>query len=109
MIQTLLILLLAVLLLLPFDTWRVFFSRSTEGGTNADAWSRLSSSTGAATTDVINMFRYTYGEERLQYLAAQEIVLYKILSKRKSPVGGRGQWIIPLQTQNAGVWVGNAE
>lgn len=63
----------------------------------------------AATTDVVNMFRYTYGEERLQYLAAQEIVLYKILSKRKSPVGGRGQWIIPLQTQNAGIWVGNTE
>lgn len=64
---------------------------------------------GAATTDVINLFRYTYGEERLQYLAAQEIVLYRILQKRKSPVGGRGQWIIPLQLQNTGVWVGNAE
>lgn len=84
-------------LLLMFDVrqWRVGFL--------------LTSETGAATTDVINLFRYTYGEERLQYLAAMEVVLYRILSKRKSPVGGRGQWIIPLQTQNSGVWVGNTE
>lgn len=63
----------------------------------------------AATTDAINLFRYTYGIERLQYLAIQEIVAWRIFSKRKSPVGGRGQWIVPVQTQNAGVWVGHTE
>lgn len=63
----------------------------------------------AATTDVIEMFKYTYAAERLAYLAAQEIVLWRILSRKKSPVGGRGQWILPLQTRNAGVFVGNSE
>lgn len=63
----------------------------------------------ASTTDVINMFRYTYGEERLVYLAAQEIVLWRILARKKTPVGGRGQWILPIQKSNAGVWVGNLE
>ena len=63
----------------------------------------------AATTDAINLFRYTYGIERLIYLAIQEIVLWRILSKRKSPVGGRGQWIVPVQTQNTGIFVGNTE
>lgn len=63
----------------------------------------------ASTTDVINLFKYTYGLDRLTYIAAQEIVLWRILSKKKTPVGGRGQWIIPIQTANAGVFVGNTE
>lgn len=63
----------------------------------------------ASTTDVIQMFRYTYGSDRLAYLAAQEIVLWRILSRKKTPVGGRGQWILPIQKTNAGVWVGNTE
>lgn len=63
----------------------------------------------ASTTDVVQMFRYTYGSERLIYLAAQEIVLWRILQRKKTPVGGRGQWILPIQKSNAGVWVGHAE
>lgn len=63
----------------------------------------------AVTTDAINLFKYTYGVERLVYLAIQEIVLWRILSKRKTPVGGRGQWLVPIQTQNAGVFVGHTE
>lgn len=63
----------------------------------------------AATTDAINMFKYTYGIERLIYLAIQEIVAWRIFSKRKSPMGGRGQWIVPIQTANTGVWVGHTE
>lgn len=63
----------------------------------------------ASTTDVINLFKYTYGLDRLIYIASQEIVLWRILSKKKTPVGGRGQWILPVQTANAGVWVGNTE
>jgi len=63
----------------------------------------------AATTDVIEMFKYTYGAERLSYLAAQEIVAWRILSRKKSPVGGRGQWLLPVQTKNTGVWSGHTE
>lgn len=64
----------------------------------------------AVTTDVTQMFKYTYADiDRLIYLAAQEIVVWRILSRKKTPVGGRGQWILPIQTRNAGVFVGNAE
>ena len=63
----------------------------------------------ALTSDVINMFKYTYGSDRLLYLASQEIVMWNILSRRQKPVSGRGQWILPVQTKNAGVWVGHAE
>lgn len=63
----------------------------------------------AATTDVIEMFKYTYGSDRLLYLAAQEIVAWRILSRKKSPVGGRGQWLLPIQTKNTGVFVGHSE
>jgi hypothetical protein len=63
----------------------------------------------AATTDVIEMFKYTYGTDRLLYLAAQEIVAWRILSRKKTPVGGRGQWILPIQTRNAGIFQGHTE
>lgn len=63
----------------------------------------------ASTTDVVNMFKYTYGIERMLYLAAQEIVAWRILSRRKTPVGGRGQWILPVQKNNTGVFRGHAE
>lgn len=63
----------------------------------------------AATTDLTNMFRYTYGAERLLYLAAEEIVLWRILKRRMKPVGGRGQWILPIQKKNTGVFVGHTE
>lgn len=63
----------------------------------------------ASTTDVIQMFKYTYGVDRLLYLAAQEMALWKILSRKQTPVGGRGQWIVPIQKQNGGVFVGHAE
>ena len=63
----------------------------------------------ALTTDVINMFKYTYGTDRLLYFASQEIVMWNILSRRQKPVSGRGQWILPIQTKNAGIFVGNTE
>ena len=63
----------------------------------------------ASTTDVVNMFKYTYGTDRMLYLAAQEIVLWRILSRRKTPVGGRGQWILPIQVRNTGVFMGHTE
>lgn len=63
----------------------------------------------AVTADVIEMFKYTYAADRLAYMAALEIVLWRILSRKKTPVGGRGQWLLPLQTKNTGVFVGNSE
>lgn len=62
-----------------------------------------------STTDVTQMFKYTYGTDRLLYLAAQEIVLWRILKRKQKPMGGRGQWILPIQKQNAGVFVGHQE
>lgn len=62
-----------------------------------------------STTDVVNMFKYTYGTERMLYLAAQEMVLWRILSRKKTPVGGRGQWLLPIQKANTGVFVGHTE
>jgi hypothetical protein len=63
----------------------------------------------AATTDVIEMFKYTYAAERLSYLAALEVVIWRILSRVKKRVGGRGQWILPVQTKNTGVFIGHTE
>ena len=63
----------------------------------------------AATTDVINLFKYTYGTDRMLYLAAQEIVLWRILSKKMVNMGGRGQYILPVQKNNTGVFVGHTE
>jgi hypothetical protein len=57
-----------------------------------------------STTDVIEMFKYTYGTEKLLYLASQEVVLWKMLKRR--PMGGRGQDLIPIRTKNAGLFRG---
>lgn len=65
--------------------------------------------TAAATTDFVEFFKYTYGTDRLLYLAALESVLLRILKRRMKPVSGRGQWILPIQTRNTGHFVGHAE
>lgn len=62
-----------------------------------------------STTDIIEAFKYTYGATELAYLASEEIVAWNILSRRQAPLGGRGQFIIPFRTKNAGVFQGNAE
>jgi hypothetical protein len=64
---------------------------------------------GASTTDVIEMFKYTYAKDRLTYYAAQEVVLWRILSKKGEDVGGRGQWILPIQVANVGTFRGHVE
>jgi hypothetical protein len=58
---------------------------------------------------VIEMFKYSYGVEKMVYLASVETVLWNLLKRKKKQVGGRGQWIIPFQTQNGGVIKGAAE
>lgn len=62
-----------------------------------------------STTDVIEAFKYTYGATELAYLASEEIVMWNILSRRQAPLGGRGQFIIPFRTRNAGVFQGHSE
>lgn len=62
-----------------------------------------------ATTDVIQALKYTYGADRVQYIASQEVPLWNVLSKKKQHVGGRGQFLIPILTQNPGAWTGVAQ
>jgi len=60
-------------------------------------------------SDVIEMFKYSYGADKMMYLASVETVIYNLLKRKKKRVGGRGQWIIPYRVQNAGVFRGMAE
>lgn len=60
-------------------------------------------------SEVVEMFKYSYGADKMVYLASLETVIYNLLKKRKKRVGGRGQWIIPYRTQNAGVFRGMSE
>lgn len=64
---------------------------------------------GAVTTDMTENLKYMYAQDRMNYIASQEVVLWNIISKKKDPVGGRGQWILPVQTRNVGVFRGHAE
>jgi hypothetical protein len=61
------------------------------------------------TTAVLESLKYTYGVNRMLYLFNQESVAYNILSKVKKPVGGRGQFIMPIITQNPGAFTGITE
>src|SRR4051812_42999638 len=61
------------------------------------------------TTAVLNSLKYGYGVNRVLYLFNQESVAFNILSRVKKPVGGRGQFIMPIMTQNPGGFKGIAE
>jgi HK97 family phage major capsid protein len=61
------------------------------------------------TTNVINGLKYLYGANKVAFLFNQESPTYNMLSKVKKGLGGRGQFIIPLLTKNAGAWKGIAE
>lgn len=63
----------------------------------------------ASTADVQEGLRYTYGENRLLYLRNKEVALYNYLKTEAEPVGGRGQFIMPILTANAGNFRGNTE
>lgn len=60
-------------------------------------------------SDVVEMFKYSYGVDKMLFLASIETVMYNLIKRRRKEIGGRGQWIIPRQTQNAGVMVGMPE
>jgi hypothetical protein len=61
------------------------------------------------TTAVLESLKYTYGTNRVLYLFNQESVGFNILSRVKKPVGGRGQFILPVIVQNPGAFTGISE
>lgn len=62
-----------------------------------------------ATTDIINALKYTYGVDRVLYLASQEVPLFNVLQRAKRELGGRGQFLMPILTTNPGAWKGIAQ
>ena len=61
------------------------------------------------TTAVLESLKYTYGTNRVLYLFNDESVVFNILSRVKKPMGGRGQFIMPIIVQNPGAFTGIAE
>jgi len=61
------------------------------------------------TTAVLESLKYAYGVNRVLYLFNQESVTFNILSRVKKPVGGRGQFIMPVMVQNPGAFTGIGE
>lgn len=59
-----------------------------------------------ATTDVTNVLKYTYGVDRVIYIACQEVPFYNVLKRVTKDMGGRGQFIMPILKQNPGGWKG---
>lgn len=63
----------------------------------------------ATTSNVLEALKYTYGVSRVLYLFNEESVTFNILSRVKKPVGGRGQFIMPILVQNPGAFKGISE
>lgn len=61
------------------------------------------------TTAVLESLKYGYGVNRVLYLFNEESVVYNLLGRVKKPVGGRGQFIMPIITQNPGAFSGIVE
>src|SRR5687767_5670708 len=61
------------------------------------------------TTAVLESLKYTYGVNRVLYLFNQESPTWNILGRVKKPQGGRGQFIMPVITQNPGAFTGITE
>lgn len=61
------------------------------------------------TSAIVNSLKYAYGVNRILYLFNQESVVFSILGRVKKPVGGRGQFIMPVFTQNPGAFSGITE
>ena len=60
----------------------------------------------ASTSDVIEALKYTYGVDQVLYLLNQEVVTWNLFQKIKKPMGGRGQFIMPIMTKNPWAWTG---
>lgn len=63
----------------------------------------------AQVSNVIEALKYTYGTDRVEYLFNEESVTFNILSRVKKPVGGRGQFLMPILVQNPGAFTGITE
>ena len=63
----------------------------------------------ATTSDVIEALKYTYGTDQVLYLLNQEVVCWNMFQKMAKPMGGRGQFILPIMTKNPGAWTGITE
>jgi hypothetical protein len=63
----------------------------------------------ASVSNVIEGLKYTYGVNKVLYLFNQESPTFNILGKVKKPVGGRGQFIMPVLVQNPGAFTGITE
>lgn len=62
-----------------------------------------------STSDVLEMLKYTYGTDRVLYLASLEVVLWNVLKRKQMAMGGRGQALMPIRTKNAGIFRGITE
>lgn len=60
-------------------------------------------------SNVQEALKYTYGANKVAYLFNEESPTWEILSKVKKPVGGRGQFILPILVQNPGAFTGITE
>lgn len=63
----------------------------------------------STTTNVIEALRYTYGVNKVLYLFNEESPTYNMLGKVKKPMGGRGQFLMPVVVQNPGAFTGITE
>ena len=63
----------------------------------------------ATTTNVIEALKYGYGVNQVLYLFNEESPTFNILSKVKKPLGGRGQFLMPIVVTNAGAFTGISE
>ena len=62
-----------------------------------------------STTDVLEALKYTYGTDRVLYLASLEVVAWNMLKRKQMALGGRGQALMPIRTKNAGIFQGITE
>jgi hypothetical protein len=60
-------------------------------------------------SNVQEALKYVYGVNKLLYLFNQESPTFNILGRVKKPVGGRGQFIMPIVVRNPGAWSGITE
>lgn len=63
----------------------------------------------ATTSNVLEALKYVYGVNKVLYLFNQESPTFNKLGRVKKPVGGRGQFIMPITVQNPGAFTGITE
>ncbi len=63
----------------------------------------------ATTANVIEALKYTYGTDRVLELFNQESPTFNLLARVKKPMGGRGQFLMPLMVQHGGAFAGITE